>query len=259
MVIVSFEPNYTLVMISLLIYGIGVFPRMTIGYVYALELTPEHGVRTLGMLMFTGECFTIIVSNLYLVCGGRNALYFVWACVVFSVLPLFFSFLLPESPKYLHSIKETQKAKESMQEIARINMQRNTKFDDVHIQKVSSISTKSGVVKGKYCGLMDLWLDKPTLINTVAMAYLWGFYTFGHHCLIFMLKYVPGNKYINGLAIALAVTAAPLLTRVIQNYCSTKQIYFMFSTLAVVSSFLHIVAFDSDSIAALVMIVFIAI
>lgn len=55
MIIVSFDPHYTIVVVALLIYGIGVFPRMTIGYIYALELIPEHGTRTLGMLMFTGE------------------------------------------------------------------------------------------------------------------------------------------------------------------------------------------------------------
>lgn len=76
--VITLDPHYVPGMIALLIYGIGVFPRMTIGYVYALELVPENSTRTLGMLMFVGECFTIIVSNFYLVVGGRNAIFFVW-------------------------------------------------------------------------------------------------------------------------------------------------------------------------------------
>lgn len=55
LLVLTFEPHYITGLISLLVYGIGVFPRMTIGYVYALELTPEGATRTLGMLMFVGE------------------------------------------------------------------------------------------------------------------------------------------------------------------------------------------------------------
>jgi hypothetical protein len=76
--VVTVDPRYSTGMIALLVYGIGVFPRMTIGYVYALELTPENATRTLGMFMFVGECFTIILSNMYLYLGGRNAIYFVY-------------------------------------------------------------------------------------------------------------------------------------------------------------------------------------
>lgn len=48
--IVTVQPSYITGLIALLVYGIGVFPRMTIGYVYAMELTPESATQTLGML-----------------------------------------------------------------------------------------------------------------------------------------------------------------------------------------------------------------
>lgn len=174
-------------------------------------------------------------------------------------MPLIFSFLLPESPKYLHANKKIKEAKEAIHQIAQLNLQKDVNLDNVHIQHAFTESTHSNINQGKWFGLYDLWNDKVTLVNTVAMAYLWGFYTFGHHCLIFMVKYVPGNKYALGLAIAFGVTIAPLITRVIQNYLSSKQIYLLFSILSVVASFLHVVAFDEESIAALIMIIFIAI
>lgn len=91
------------------------------------------------------------------------------------------------------------------------------------------------------------------------MAYLWAFYTFGHHCLIFMEKYFPGDKYINGLLIAIAVTVAPLIARLLQNYLATKSIYILFSSLAILFSGLQLVAFEKDSIPGLVMLVLVAI
>jgi Na+/melibiose symporter-like transporter len=74
-----------------------------------------------------------------------------------------------------------------------------------------------------------------------------------------MLKYVPGDKYTNGLLISIAVTIAPLITRMTQNWWTSKQIYFVFSSLSIVFSLLHIIAFDKESTAALIMIILIAI
>lgn len=259
LIVVAFTPHYIPGLIALLIYGIGVFPRMTIGYVYALELTPEAATRTLGMLMFTGECFTIIMSNVYLVAGGRNALFFVYASLAFAALPLVFSVMLPESPKYLHSVKEYDKWKKSLKSLAKLNGQGRVDFSDVHLEQTISTSTESAPNMSSCFGFLDLWSDKLTLKNTIALAYLWGFYTFGHHCLLFMLKYVPGDKYQNGLLIAIAVTVAPLITRVIQNYMSSKNIYFLFSGLWILSSGLYLVAFNKASVGAMVMLIFIAI
>jgi len=55
LVVVTIIPKYYTGIFALLVYGIGVFPRMTIGYIYALELTPQKATQTLGMLMFVGE------------------------------------------------------------------------------------------------------------------------------------------------------------------------------------------------------------
>ncbi|CAI2363977.1 unnamed protein product [Moneuplotes crassus] len=260
LIIVTAIPTYYTGIFALLVYGIGVFPRMTIGYVYALEITPERATRTLGMLMFVGECTTIIFSNLYLVLGGRNALFFVWISLAFSVSPLIFTIILPESPKYLHSVKNYEGAKKSLQKIAALNGQKGEDFSDYNPRKRTSMS-HTGEVDEKVAlfGFLDLWRDKTSLKNTIAMAYLWGFYTFGHHCLIFMEKYFPGDKYMNGLMIAIAVTIAPLLTRVIQVYMSSKSIYVLFSCLSILFSALHMMAFSNDSIPALVMVVLVAI
>lgn len=115
--------------------------------------------------------------------------------------------------------------------MAKLNGQGRVDFSDVHLEQTISTSTESAPKMSSCFGFLDLWSDKLTLKNTIALAYLWGFYTFGHHCLLFMLKYVPGDKYQNGLLIAIAVTVAPLITRVIQNYMSSKNIYFLFSGL----------------------------
>jgi hypothetical protein len=65
--------------------------------------------------------------------------------------------------------------------IAKLNGQWNETFSDVNIDPATSRITRSDVDKNAYFGLLELWKDKKTLKNTVAMAYLWGFYTFGHH------------------------------------------------------------------------------
>lgn len=232
LVVVLFEPHYYIGLTALFIYGVGVFPRMTIGYVYALELTPEGGTKTLGMLMFIGECFTIIVSNFYLVAGGRDALFFVWASTIFSIIPLLFSFILPESPKYLYDCREYEKTKESLQRIATLNNQRDLDFSEIQLEHSLSSLTESDKDKnGAFQGLYDLWKDKESLKNTLILSFFWGFYTFGHHCLLFMLKYVPGDKFTVGLLVSIGVTVAPILTRVIQYKLSSKQIFILFSLL----------------------------
>lgn len=173
----------------------------------------------------------MILSTMYLYSGGRDVLYFVYLSLIFSAVPLAFGFLLPESPKFLHSNKDFEKSKKSLNKIARLNGQWDETFSEINLEEAISRTTQSGIDKNAWFGLVDLWNDKLTLKNTLTMAYLWGFYTFGHHCLIFMMKYIPGDKYTNGLLISIAVTSAPLLTRLIQNLLSSKQIYFLFSFL----------------------------
>ena len=259
MFVLTFDAGYNSVIIALFFYGIGVFSRMTIGYVYALELVPQHGTMTLGMLLFSGEWVVIIFSNLYLVCGGRDALIFVYVWLAFSLVPFLFSLFLPESPMYLHSVGDYEGAKKNVEKIAWYNLQNDVHFDNSYLQKEYSTITPNKKVKGKWCGLIELYNDKETFVNTIAMAYLWSFYTFGHHSLLFMMKYFPGNKYVNGLFIAFAITIAPIITRVLQSFLSSKQIYYVFSILSILASLLHEIAFDKESIGALIMVLFVAV
>ena len=260
LLIVLCEPSYYVGLVTLFVYGVGVFPRMTIGYVYALELTPEGGTKTLGMLMFVGEWFTIIVSNVYLVGGGRDAFFFVYASLIFSVIPLIFSFILPESPKYLYSCKEYDQTKESLQRIATLNNQKELDYSEVQLEhSLSSLTESDKDHRGIFHEFYDLWKDKESLKNTIILAFLWGFYTFGHHCLLFMLKYIPGNKFTVGLLVSVGVTIAPILTRVIQYRLSSKQIFILFSILWACFSGIHIVSPDKSSYGALLMIVLIAV
>ena len=260
LIVVLMKPSYYLGLTALFIYGVGVFPRMTIGYVYALELTPEGGTKTLGMLMFVGECFTIIVSNLYLVAGGRDALFFVWASTIFSLIPLLFSIILPESPKYLYDWREYEKTKESLQRIATLNNQNDVDFTDAQLEhSLSSLTEPEKDNQGMFQGLYELWKDKESLKNTLILAFFWGFYTFGHHCLLFMLKYVPGNKFTIGLLVSIGVTIAPILTRIIQYRLTSKQIFILFSLLWACFSAIHIFSPDKSSYNALFMIVLVAV
>jgi len=90
--------------------------------------------------------------------------------------------VLPESPKYLHSVNDYSGAKKSLQRIAVMNNQTDEDFSQVKLEGAvsnSQISEDEG--RTAIFGFIDLWRDKTTLRNTISMAYLWGFYTFGHH------------------------------------------------------------------------------
>ena len=66
--------------------------------------------------------------------GGRNAFIFVWSSLLFSVVPLLFAFILPESPKFLHSAHDYEATKASLQRIAVLNGQSDEDFSKITLE-----------------------------------------------------------------------------------------------------------------------------
>eukprot|EP00345_Euplotes_harpa_P004228 CAMPEP_0168318704 /NCGR_PEP_ID=MMETSP0213-20121227/633_1 /TAXON_ID=151035 /ORGANISM="Euplotes harpa, Strain FSP1.4" /LENGTH=113 /DNA_ID=CAMNT_0008319813 /DNA_START=91 /DNA_END=429 /DNA_ORIENTATION=+ len=113
------------------------------------------------------------MSNVYLVMGGRDALFFVWASFLFSVIPLLFS-ILPESPRYLYANKDYEATKRSLNQIAKLNLQKDVDFSEVQLEvHCFSETNNEGENSSKCFGLLDLWRDKKTFRNTLILAFLW--------------------------------------------------------------------------------------
>lgn len=82
---------------------------------------PEKWQPFAGTTMQTGYASSYLFITFYYRYIGRNSYVLFWAGLTLNILAFCTTFLIPESGKWLVSVKQYQKARESFNWIARFN------------------------------------------------------------------------------------------------------------------------------------------
>lgn len=100
------------------VVGVG---RSTIGFLYLIELVPPKNKKLIGTLVNTGDAFVYVFSSFYFWVVSKHTQYYLIIGVVLNVFVAVAVFFIPESPDFLHDIRDYDRTRKVFQFIARFN------------------------------------------------------------------------------------------------------------------------------------------
>jgi len=109
---IYFFPSWTSVLTSLLLKGIGMYTRLSISYLYTLEMFDEERCKLAASIIMSVNNSLSSVMAMYFIFGGRDATFFLLASIFILLYSLVYVPILPESPKFLFSLKKYEATKE---------------------------------------------------------------------------------------------------------------------------------------------------
>ena len=91
-------------------------------YILCTEISPKKYQVYVGAYCLSIDPFMVLVpTSIYLLGGGKYMQHILIMSLAFSVLAIFASFLVPESPRYLYERKYFGELRENLKGIAKIN------------------------------------------------------------------------------------------------------------------------------------------
>ena len=118
---IYFYPTWVSVLTSLFFKGIGMYTRLSISYLYTLEMFDEERCKFIATIIMSINNSLSSIMALYFIVGGRDATFFLLASIFILAYCLVFVPFLPESPKFLFSLKKFEATRECLARIAKIN------------------------------------------------------------------------------------------------------------------------------------------
>ena len=115
------KPTWFSVIVSLLMKGVGMYSRLSISYLYTLEMFDEHRWKFVAMIIMSINNTLSSLMALYFIFGGRDATFFLLWSVFIVLYSLIFVPIVPESPKLLYSLKKYDETRKVLSSIAHIN------------------------------------------------------------------------------------------------------------------------------------------
>ena len=100
-----------------------------ISYVYLLEFIPKKYQTYVGTVTLFADGSTMIILSIYFRFISKHWLYFEIYAITATALCTFLCLVIPESPKFLYSVRQYKRAKLCMSAIAKYNkVQFSTRF-----------------------------------------------------------------------------------------------------------------------------------
>lgn len=155
---IYFKPTWFSVIASMLLKGIGMYSRLSITYLYILEMFDEDSCKIVAMIIMAVNNTLSSTMSLYLIFGGRNVNNFILLSILILLYSLVFVPLVPESPKLLYSIKKYDETRKVISSIAYINgvKYKGTIFED---------EAKEHFEIKEYFYLLNFYLEKTTTVR----------------------------------------------------------------------------------------------
>lgn len=107
--------------LALFLIGFLSVARIYPAFLYTQEITPESLRNIAGSFNNVIDAFTMIVAALFFKYISKNWMHLATLYLVSAFIGLMLSFKLPESPKFLVSVHRYEEARDSFNEIARLN------------------------------------------------------------------------------------------------------------------------------------------
>jgi MFS family permease len=119
---IIFSKNLTLTTVLLFFFG-GTCPgREQVAFVYICELVPEKSRSMIGSLMLFADGTTIALLAVYFRYIDKNWEYFQYvSCGINLISVIYLTLAVPESPKYIHSRGEFDRARTLLAHMAKVN------------------------------------------------------------------------------------------------------------------------------------------
>lgn len=156
---------------------------------------------------------------LYLMLGGRDATIFLLAGILIVSYSLAFVPMLPESPKLLYSLKNYDRTREVLTKIGYLNGvdYQEVEFKDEIKEKAGIVSHREQlqIVENIDKGFMTLLTNPLFLINLLIVVFVYMYNVFSMYMISFMLKYLPGDKYLNLFVLGAADFIPSLMSGVV--------------------------------------------
>jgi MFS family permease len=233
---IYFFPNWISVTISLIFSGIGMYTRLSISYLYTLEMFDEERCKPIAAIIMSINNSLSSVMALYFILGGRDATIFVFISIFILFYSIIFIPILPESPKLLYSLKKYNETRNCLSKIAHINglkykkvvfkeeyeaqtlLLNNNRSDAIELEKDEEI--KEVEVEADFT---ILYKNPKFLLNMGIVIFVFMFNVFSMYMLSFMLKYLPGDKYWNLFLLGVADFIPSVMSGVVMAVLPTKR------------------------------------
>uniref|UniRef100_H2YAZ1 Major facilitator superfamily (MFS) profile domain-containing protein n=1 Tax=Ciona savignyi TaxID=51511 RepID=H2YAZ1_CIOSA len=183
----AFSPNYTVFAVLRAATGMLVGGATLVMFIYTQELVSRDRwavTSSLGAVQFAVGSIIMIVVSYYI--PAWRMLYI--ALTVPQVIPLIFTWFVPESPRWLYSKGRLAEAEDILVMIARKN---RVKDPVVCLVKKSVQETDASY------SIIDLFKYKSTTKRVLLMAYNWFVCSFIAYSLTFAAGDMGKNQYIN--------------------------------------------------------------
>ena len=89
--------------------------------------------------------------------------------------------------------------------------------------------------------MWELWKYKTLRRNLLVLVLCWAACSFGFYMLVYILKYIKGNIFVNAYAAAFAETAGKLSTVIALHYAPLKRVFLISLSLSLIGILLLIV------------------
>eukprot|EP00347_Sterkiella_histriomuscorum_P011808 403371019 len=196
----SLNLNYLLIFLG----GISESGRYYVGFVYLQELMPKSHQTLVGLNIFLAHAFAKLFYDFYFYQITKNWIYLSYSSIAMVLICLICMYWIPESPKFLISSNQKQRAKQSFDQIAQINGVRNTFEEQLQTQMIHHFNEerKDGQNKAdaedtsrsqsqdiQIVEKFDqLFKKKRYLLNLLIMIFSWSTASFGFYLIPYFLS-----------------------------------------------------------------------
>ena len=237
MIIYSKDATFTIAMLFFL--GMCAAGRITIGYVYLTEFLSERNVLKLAPIMNAAAGLPMLFGTATFQLITKETIYFEIVTLLFTfVMLVLVCLFIPESPKCLIASRRFDEARESLAYMAKFNgvNSNDQDFSSVKFQmqlapsdsskclisSVNASEVEPQIIEGK---LSDLWKYTQYRYNLLICIVLWMMCSFGDYGLVFVLKYLGGDIFINAYTQAIAEVIAKLSVGVFVTKTNLRSLF----------------------------------
>ena len=190
--------------------------RMNIGYVYLMEMLPEKWQTPITSIWNVQEAFIYVLATLYFWKISTHWFYFVVIGLGFNIISVVLLFFLPESPRYLVTVKKFDEAKAAFEVMARFNRKNLEWNDEMFVKKqnldyslptlgqtieatspkpsldaasqrtkITTIAEEEGYEEKGEIPPASYFLKQPKILaNTIIMSFVWLASSFGYYLIL---------------------------------------------------------------------------
>ncbi|CAI2365007.1 unnamed protein product [Moneuplotes crassus] len=224
-------PNWVSVLTSLFFKGIGMYTRLSISYLYTLEMFDEERCKLVASVIMSVNNALSSVMALYFIFGGRDATFFLLSSIFILGYSLVFIPMLPESPKFLFSLRKYDATRATLIRIAKMN---GVKYEKLPFQEeldqkgLAALKAEAHLQtiekeKKEKTSFLELFKNFKLFTNMCITIFVFMFNVFSMYMISFMVKYLPGDKYWNLFLIGLADFIPSVLSGVVMALLPTKK------------------------------------